>query len=166
MLRELSENGQRPKAAVIACSDSRVPVEMIFNVSTPGILFVIRVPGNIVCGQIIEGSLEFAIQQLKIPYIVILGHTECGAVKARIDQSNCGGSMSKMLSSIKIESLELKQAVMDNLDHQFQNLLEVGCVQKAVKKGELVVNSMVYDLHTGKIAVRNRVGNSPIKTVL
>jgi carbonic anhydrase len=65
LLMALSENGQRPKAAVIACSDSRVPVEIIFNVSIPGILFVIRVAGNIISGPVGEGSIEFAVRQLK-----------------------------------------------------------------------------------------------------
>jgi carbonic anhydrase len=163
LLRELSENGQRPRAVVIACSDSRVPVEIIFNISTPGTLFVIRVAGNIISGPIVEGSIEFAVRQFKVPYIVLLGHTVCGAIKARIDQELCGGRLSKMLSSISIASLDMNEAVIDNLDHQFRNLLKVGCVRKAVKNGQLVVNSMIYDLHTGKIAVRNRVGNNPLK---
>jgi carbonic anhydrase len=158
-LKALSENGQSPKAVVIACSDSRVPVEIIFNALSPGTFFVIRVAGNIISGPIVEGSIEFAVQQLKTPYIVLLGHTECGAVQACIDREWASKSLAQMLSSIKIASREIGQAVIDNLDHQFRNLLNLECVQKRMKGGELVAYSMVYDLCTGEIVVRNRVSN-------
>jgi carbonic anhydrase len=71
---------QQPFAAVIACSDSRCPVELVFDQSW-GQIFVIRVAGN-VCTPEVIGSAEFAAESLKIPLLVVLGHTKCGAVTA------------------------------------------------------------------------------------
>ena len=81
-LRELVEKGQHPIATIISCSDSRVPVEVIFNQLKPGKLFVIRVAGNVVADVSVMGSVEYAVQHLNTPYLIVLGHTECGAVKA------------------------------------------------------------------------------------
>jgi carbonic anhydrase len=155
-LKALSENGQTPRAVVIACSDSRVPVELIFNVSLPGTLFVIRVAGNIISGPVVEGSVEFAIRQLRTPFVVLLGHTGCGAVQACIDRETGSKSLAQMLSSIKIVSGEIGQAVIENLDYQFRNLLNLECIQEKVNSGELVAYSMVYELCSGQIIVRNK----------
>jgi carbonic anhydrase len=136
-----------------------VPVEIIFNAHNPGTLFVIRVAGNIIEGPIVKGSIEFAVRQLKTPYIVLLGHTDCGAVKACIDRDFNGELLAQLLSSIMIESKEINQAVNENLDWQLHNLLEVGCVQEGILRGELEVFAMVYDLPTGKISIRSKTGN-------
>jgi carbonic anhydrase len=162
LLNALAKNGQKPQAVVVACSDSRVPVEIVFNISLPGKLFVIRVAGNIISGPVIEGSIEFAIRQLKTPFIILLGHTECGVVKACIDGEIADKNVARLFSLLNISSNEINQAVVENLDHQFRNLLNVECVQDGVNNGELVAYSMLYDLHTGKIAVRNRVGNNQV----
>lgn len=76
-------SGQRPKAAIIGCSDSRVPAEIVFDQSL-GDLFVIRVAGNIVAPSQI-GSVEFAVEQFGTRLVVVLGHSRCGAIKAAID---------------------------------------------------------------------------------
>ena len=74
--------GQSPKAAVLACSDSRVPPELAFD-QGPGEIFVVRVAGN-VAGPDQIGSIEFATEQLGVSLIVVLGHSDCGAVKATL----------------------------------------------------------------------------------
>lgn len=76
--------GQNPFAVVLGCSDSRVPLEMIFDQGL-GYLFVIRVAGNIVAPSQI-GSIEFAVEQFGTPLVVVLGHSNCGAVKATLEQ--------------------------------------------------------------------------------
>jgi carbonic anhydrase len=76
-------DGQSPFAIVLGCSDSRVPVEIIFDVGV-GDLFVIRVAGNIVAPSLI-GSVELAAENFGARLVVVLGHTECGAVDATID---------------------------------------------------------------------------------
>lgn len=75
--------GQSPYAVVLGCSDSRVPVEIIFDVGV-GDLFVIRVAGNIVAPSLI-GSVELAAEKFGARLVVVLGHTGCGAVEATID---------------------------------------------------------------------------------
>jgi carbonic anhydrase len=75
--------GQAPYAIVLGCSDSRVPVEIIFDVGV-GDLFVIRVAGNIVAPSLI-GSVELAAGNFGARLVVVLGHTECGAVAATLD---------------------------------------------------------------------------------
>jgi carbonic anhydrase len=77
-------DGQNPFAVILGCSDSRVPVEIIFDQGL-GDLFVIRVAGNIVAPSQI-GSVEFAAEQFGTRLVVILGHTRCGAVRATLDQ--------------------------------------------------------------------------------
>lgn len=86
-LEELTE-GQRPFAAVLGCSDSRVPVEVVFG-QGPGQLFVIRVAGNVAASTQV-GSIEFAVGVLGVRLVLVLGHAECGAVKAAIDGDDSG----------------------------------------------------------------------------
>lgn len=76
--------GQAPFAAILGCSDSRVPVEIIFDQGL-GDLFVIRVAGNIVAPSLI-GSVEFAAEQFNSRLVVVLGHTQCGAIETTLEQ--------------------------------------------------------------------------------
>lgn len=77
--------GQRPVAAIVGCSDSRVPPEILFDQGI-GDLFVVRVAGNVVegAGPSVKGSIEYAVAELGVPLIVVLGHSQCGAVKAAL----------------------------------------------------------------------------------
>ncbi len=77
-------NGQNPVAVVVGCSDSRVPLEIIFDQGL-GDLFVIRVAGNIINPSQIE-SVEFAVAELETPLVVILGHHDCGAIQAAVTE--------------------------------------------------------------------------------
>jgi len=79
---ELAE-GQRPRAALFGCSDSRLAAEIIFDKGL-GDLFVVRNAGQVISDSVI-GSLEYAVAMLEVPLIVVLGHDECGAVSAAID---------------------------------------------------------------------------------
>jgi carbonic anhydrase len=157
LLKTLSEKGQVPRTAVIACSDSRVPVEVIFNALDPGTFFVIRVAGNIISGPVVVGSIEFAVRQLKIPNIVLLGHTDCGAVKAYIDESYKSETIMRLLQLINAKSKELNKAVVENLEHQFKNLIEIECVQEGIGERSLEAYAMIYDLQTGKIRTHKKV---------
>lgn len=76
--------GQAPFAAILGCSDSRVPVEIVFDQGL-GDLFVIRVAGNIVAPSLI-GSVEFAAERFGTRLVVVLGHSRCGAVQATLEQ--------------------------------------------------------------------------------
>lgn len=82
--RSILAEGQHPFAIILGCSDSRAPVELIFDQNL-GDLFVIRIAGNIVAPSMV-GSVEFAAEQFGTRLVIVLGHTYCGAVKATIDE--------------------------------------------------------------------------------
>lgn len=97
--REELASGQAPIAIVLGCSDSRVPVEIVFDQGF-GDLFVIRVAGNVVQPSQV-GSVEFAAEQFGTRLVVVLGHTRCGAVQATLEQlRRPGGEQSRGLRSI------------------------------------------------------------------
>jgi len=84
----LAANGQEPKVAMVGCSDSRVPPEYLFEQGL-GDIFLVRLAGNVVDRQAL-GSLEYAVEHLGVDLIVVLGHHDCGAVKAALDQAKIG----------------------------------------------------------------------------
>ena len=88
--RNLVAQGQTPDAALFGCSDSRLAAEIIFDKGL-GDLFVVRNAGQVISDSVI-GSLEYAVAVLKVPLIVVLGHDECGAVRAAIDSSHPGAT--------------------------------------------------------------------------
>jgi carbonic anhydrase len=157
--------GQWPFATVLGCSDSRVPVELVFDQGL-GDLFVVRIAGNIVAPSGI-GSVEFAAENFGVRLVVVMGHTRCGAVKAAIEASRSGDEPnSRNLQSITdrirphIEELVLGQqeisdelyrravranvrASVDQLRHG-STLLET-----LVDQGRVQVVGCVYDLDTG-----------------
>ena len=95
--------GQRPLAVILGCSDSRVPVEIVFDQGF-GDLFVIRVAGNVVAPSQI-GSVEFAVERLGTRLVVVLGHTRCGAIEATIEDlresTNRSWNMNSIVSRIR-----------------------------------------------------------------
>lgn len=92
-------SGQQPFAIILGCSDSRVPAEMVFDQGL-GDLFVIRVAGNIVAPSLV-GSVEFAAGQFGTRLVVVLGHTQCGAIAATLDAlATPTGAQSGNLQSI------------------------------------------------------------------
>ena len=113
--RETAENGQKPHTVVVCCSDSRVVPESIFSAGL-GELFVIRVAGNVLGAPQI-GSIEYAAAHLGCKLIVVLGHTQCGAVRAAIDHDPSG--------FIKFITDEIKQAIGKEKDDYTAALLNV-----------------------------------------
>ena len=112
-LAELAR-AQEPFAAVLGCSDSRVPVEVVFG-QGPGQLFVVRVAGNVVTPMQL-GSLEFAVVQLGVRLIVVLGHSGCGAVEATLsglasgDSSDASGHLASITDHISRAVLAAPQS--------------------------------------------------------
>ncbi len=98
--------GQFPQAAIIACSDSRVPPEILFDQGV-GDLFVIRIAGNVIggTGPVVKGSIEYAVAELKVPLVMVLGHSNCGAVKAAVehieDNDPLPGAINDLVNLIK-----------------------------------------------------------------
>lgn len=92
-------DGQSPCAAVVACSDSRVPPELLFDQGL-GDLFVVRLAGNVI-GADALGSLEYAAGHLDVPVIVILGHSRCGAVSAAVRGEHASAHREGILVSLR-----------------------------------------------------------------
>ena len=160
--------GQTPFAVVIGCSDSRVPVELVFDQGL-GDLFVIRVAGNVVAPSQI-GSVEFAAEQFGCQLVVVLGHTGCGAVQATLDElRRPSGRRSPNLSSIvdrirpAVEALlatELvrddpalaREAVRSNVRFAAGGLRHGSAIlERLTGAGALVVVGAEYDLQTGVV---------------
>lgn len=165
--RELTE-GQDPFAVIIGCSDSRVPVELIFDQGL-GDLFVIRVAGNVMAPSLI-GSVEFAAAKLGTPLAVVMGHTSCGAVQATVDElQRSQKSQSKNLSSIvdrirpAVEGLLqtdlkndrgelIRQAVRANIRQSASTLRNSSQIlETMIEKGDLKVVGAEYSLETGEV---------------
>ncbi|MCZ0904563.1 carbonic anhydrase, partial [Microcoleus sp. HI-ES] len=91
--------GQHPFATILACSDSRVAPEIIFDQGL-GDLFDIRVAGNFL-DDVVLGNIEYAALELGVPLLVILGHERCGAVKAALDGKAVPGHISTLVAAIK-----------------------------------------------------------------
>ena len=150
LLKELAERGQKPVATIVSCSDSRVPVEVIFNQLRPGTFFVVRVAGNVVADSIVIGSIEYAVIHLKTPYLIVIGHTECGAVKASL-QGVTEGEIGRLVSHIKLKNKELDKAVIENVELQVERAIKIDCVKEAINKGTIEIHGMLYDIRTGEI---------------
>lgn len=100
--RLLLQQGQKPHAAVLACSDSRAPVEILFDQGL-GDIFVIRTAGEITDLSVLA-SLEFAVDSLEVPLVVVLGHEKCGAVAAASSALN-GGDMPSGFQRVLVEKV-------------------------------------------------------------
>lgn len=90
--------GQRPFAVILGCADSRAPAELVFDQGL-GDLFVVRVAGNVVAPSLV-GSVEFAVAQLDVRLVVVMGHTCCGAVGATVEALRNPGELSKNIEDI------------------------------------------------------------------
>src|SRR4030042_1530919 len=154
LLKDLAQKGQKPIAVVISCSDSRVPVEIIFNQLEPGVLFIIRVAGNVVSDSSVKGSIEYAVDHLKTPYLIVLGHTECGAVKARLEGVK-EGEIGKLIGHMNLKATELNEAIVENVKLQLKKVSEMDCVKEALDKEKIEIYGMLYDLRTGLVEYLN-----------
>lgn len=159
---------QSPMAIVLGCSDARVPAEIVFD-QTLGDLFVIRVAGNVVAPSGI-GSVEFAAMNFGTPLVVVLGHSNCGAVKATVDVLTGNNRVpSENLHSIvkrvrpAVETLldtELKndtdklvaQSVRANVRSSVEHLSSGSPIlESLISEGKLMVVGAEYSLETGKV---------------
>ena len=154
--------GQSPFAAILACSDSRVPVELIFDQGL-GDLFVIRVAGNIVAPSQI-GSVEFAAAQLGTRLVVVLGHSNCSAVEATLkelaqDHHQRSPNLRAIVDRIRpaIESLmsddvSLNDAVVANV-RQSVNQLQSGSqiLEQMIETDELTIVGAEYSIESGEV---------------
>lgn len=161
-------SGQEPFAIILGCSDSRVPAEIVFDQGI-GDLFVIRVAGNVVASSQI-GSVEFAAARFGTRLVVVMGHTQCGAVSAtlaelqRPSKSQSPGLRSivdRIRPSVEVllktelrhnDEALLKHAVLENIKasvNQLQHGSEI--IEGLVQKNELLIVGAEYSLETGVV---------------
>ena len=159
--------GQNPLACIVACADSRVTPEILFDLGI-GELFVVRIAGNYVdgAGAAVKGSVEYAVAELGVSLVMILGHSQCGAVKAAIqhlhDNDALPGAINDLVNNIKPAVLESRNRPGDALENSIRTNVRRGVerlnmlqpvVAPAVKSGKIKVAGAVYNLATGKIAM-------------
>lgn len=157
--------GQFPLAAIIACSDSRVAPEILFDQGV-GDLFVIRVAGNVIggSGPVVKGSIEYAVAELNVPLILVLGHSNCGAVKAAMkhidDHDELPGSIENLVNLIKPAVEQVRGKPGDELANAIRANVELGVerlkglepiLAGPVRAGKLQVVGASYDLATGRV---------------
>jgi carbonic anhydrase len=156
VLKNRTAEKQTPFAAVLACADSRVPVELIFD-QTIGEIFVTRVAGNLATPEII-GSLEYGVAVLGVKAVLALGHTNCGAVKASMNADTVPGQISALYPPLRraVEQAggDFAKAIAANSRVQADILRTSSTViRDAVKAGKVQVISGVYDLASGKVSL-------------
>jgi len=158
-------NGQYPVAAVLSCSDSRIPVEDIFHMGI-GDLFVARVAGNVVNEDII-GSLEYGCKVLGAKVIVVLGHEYCGAIKSAIDHVKLGNVtevLDKIQPAINLASahydgtkttknpLFVEKVCDANVDISIDDIRKRSPILSELEaEGKLKIIGAVYDIKTGEV---------------
>jgi carbonic anhydrase len=155
LLKNHTADKQEPFAAVLACADSRVPVELIFD-QTIGQIFVTRVAGNIVTPEIIA-SLEYAVAVLGVKAVAVLGHSNCGAVRAAMNADTVPGQISSLYPPLRraVEQSEgdFVKAISINAGVQAELLRTSSTViRDADKAGRIKVVSLVYDLASGRVS--------------
>ena len=155
-------NGQAPIAVVLGCSDSRVPIETIFD-QAPGKVFVVRVAGNILNEDNLA-TIEYAVELLNVGLVLILGHSGCGAVQAAVAHLEHGtvfpGHIQRLADAIAPAARSaasqggdwMEKAVAENVRVTAGALLERSpLVAKAVQEHRLSIAGGVYDLHSGRV---------------
>lgn len=173
---EMAENGQKPEIMVIACCDSRVSPEVIFD-ARPGELFVVRNVANLVPPYAPDGelhgtsaALEFAVQALKVRHIVVMGHGRCGGVHSYVrrlrnpsadDALSPGDFIGRWMTLISpaAESLPVQAEESDadyaerlavaSIRNSIENMLTFPCVSILHGRGQLALHGAVFDVQTG-----------------
>ncbi|MDE1968601.1 MAG: carbonic anhydrase, partial [Alphaproteobacteria bacterium] len=156
MLKAKTAEKQEPFAALLSCADSRVPVELAFD-QTIGHLFVTRVAGNVASAEIIA-SLEYGVAVLGTKAIMVLGHANCGAVKASIEAKVVPGQISALYRYIRPAvdraGKDLDAAIKANAKIQAGLLRESSpVIADAIKQKQLTVVAAFYDLASGKVSL-------------
>lgn len=151
---------QAPFAAVVGCSDSRVPVELLFDQGI-GDIFVIRTAGNNVNSEMVMGSVDYAIEHLGIKVLLVLGHGSCGGVTGAISEGEEEhGNIGHLLGTIREDVSDyvgkvdrLDDAIRHHTHVQVQRVLSYPHVAEKIESGKLLVKQAYYDVNTGKVTI-------------
>ncbi len=179
---ETGQNGQKPFVTVLACADSRVPVEHAFDQGI-GDVFVVRVAGNVADVDEI-GSIEYGVGHLHTPLLVVLGHTKCGAVTAVVERAEVHGHIPQLVDNIvpavhrtrrydaSLEGSALVSAAIRlNVWQSIEDILTHSeTVRAAANKGEVSIVGAMYNIETGAVEwlgphpEQSRLLNTPVAT--
>lgn len=157
------KHGQHPYAIILSCADSRVPLELIFDAGI-GDLFVARVAGNVASTDEI-GTIEYGVEHLHVPLVVVLGHSGCGAVTAVVEHAHVSENVQKLVAPIgpAVETARSQHpdvagaplvaaAIEQNVRQAINDLLSRSrIVREAAATGQVQIIGGVYDLSTGDI---------------
>jgi carbonic anhydrase len=172
-LRQLARDGQRPSALYVGCSDSRVIPELL-TTSSPGELFVVRNIANVVptlrhpdCS--VGAAIDYAIEILEVPHIIVCGHDDCGGVKAALDGIDqvahleslhewlgCivpAADAARTLAAGKDADELLRMAVEENVLDSMESMLTFPAVEQRVRDGSTTLHGWVFDLAAGALRV-------------
>jgi carbonic anhydrase len=152
--------GQQPRAVVVTCSDSRVAPEILFDADL-GRIFVVRTAGNVI-DTVALGSIEYAVEHLRTPLIVILGHENCGAVHAAIGhdgepEGNLGAVIGKILPAVRAAQADGKQgadlafcAAVENVKNMVRYILNSSQrIADQVRNGAVSIAGAYYSITSG-----------------
>jgi carbonic anhydrase len=175
---ELATYGQDPEVMIISCCDSRVDPETIFN-AMPGELFVVRNVANLVppyeTGGLYHGvstAIEFAVMNLRVKHLIIMGHSGCGGVKAALDQSAAiqteamfisrwmsmlDDARLRVLSSHQMAptAVKVKMLELEGIKTSIANLRTFPFVKQVEDKGRLSLHGAYFDIASGTLSVLN-----------
>jgi len=148
-----AENGQHPYAVIVTCSDSRVPPEHIFHAGI-GELFVIRTAGNVI-GPYELGSIEYGADHLNAALVLVLGHTQCGAVDAALHGGAHGHirDITDEICSCLPEGCTAEQAQIHNVRHSIARIRQSSLMQRLEAEKKTAVLGAIYDIRTGVVTV-------------
>lgn len=179
---ELATYGQNPEVMLISCCDSRVDPETIFS-ATPGELFVVRNVANLVPPFETDGvfhgipaAIEFAVLNLRVKHIIVMGHSGCGGIKAALDQSEAiqtearfisrwmsmlDGARLNVLAAHQMSPQAEKLAALEQegVKTSIKNLRTFPFVSETENKGRLSLHGAYFDIATGTLSVLNHSRN-------
>ncbi len=151
------KDSQTPKLTILKCSDSRVQMESFDKTPQNGV-FAIRNIGNQISTS--EGSIDFGIEILETPFLLIIGHSGCGAVEAVVNKQKTNiPAIDKELSAMKISTSHMEDAIVENVNMQVKHALEK--YSSKIEKGTLTIIGAVYDFKddfgfgVGKVVLTN-----------
>jgi len=160
--KETADNGQHPFVTILSCSDSRVPLNVVFDQGI-GDIFAIRVAGNVV-GDHELGSIEYGVEHAGTRLCVVLGHTKCGAVTAACTGGGNEGNIKSLMQAIRpaVQKTEaatgktgkeiVEPCAIQNVLYQIETLCKNSAIlRESVRSGELMIVGAIYDIESGKV---------------
>lgn len=182
--RALSESGQSPEIMVVGCCDSRVSPEVIFD-ARPGELFVVRNVANLVppytpdgAQRAVSAALEFAVQALRVKHIVVLGHAQCGGIRAFAEEGeplSPGDFIGRWMALIAPAAKAVgprgdlpMSEYLSRLEHAsvlktLDNLMTFPCVNILVERGKLQLHAAYFGVAAGTLAVLDRASGEFVR---